>query len=240
LREVMVNLVMNAVDAMPSGGWIRIDVQQAEGYATISVADTGCGIADEVRDHIFDPFFTTKGESGSGLGLWVSHGIVARHGGDIHVHSELGKGSCFRVKFPLARSISVQTQKKAEGAGHSILVVDDEAGLGEALKLSLEMAGYQVFFSASPRQALDLFKQEQFDLVITDLRMAGMSGWELASEVKRFSPGTPIIAMTGWPVDLIRDGQRCSDMDDIIQKPYRVNDLLTKVARILAEKTAKS
>ncbi|HEX2923889.1 MAG TPA: response regulator, partial [Chloroflexota bacterium] len=85
----------------------------------------------------------------------------------------------------------------------------------------------------------ELFKQEQFDLVITDLRMPGMSGWELASEIKRFNPSTPIIAMTGWPVDLIRDGPRCSEMEAIIQKPYRVNDLRAKVARILAERKEK-
>ncbi|HEX2986974.1 MAG TPA: ATP-binding protein [Chloroflexota bacterium] len=239
LREVMVNLVMNAVDAMPSGGWIRIDVEQADGHAYISVADTGCGMSEEVREHIFDPFFTTKGESGSGLGLWVSHGIVVRHGGDIEVHSEVGKGSRFRVRLPLARAVQEQAPKRVECVEYSILVVDDEAGLGEALRLSLEMAGYHVLFSANPRQALEIFKQEQFDLVITDLRMPGMSGWELASEIKRFNPATPIIAMTGWPVDLIRDGQRCSEMEAIIQKPYRVNDLRAKVARILAERKEK-
>lgn len=239
LREVLVNLVMNSVDAMPSGGWIRIDVEQADGYAYISVADTGCGMSEEVREHIFDPFFTTKGESGSGLGLWVSHGIIVRHGGDIEVHSEVGKGSRFRVRLPLGRAVQEQAPKRVECVEYSILVVDDEAGLGEALKLSLEMAGYHVLFSANPRQALELFKQEQFDLVITDLRMPGMSGWELASEIKRFNPSTPIIAMTGWPVDLIRDGQRCSEMEAIIQKPYRVNDLRAKVARILAERKEK-
>ncbi len=234
LREVMVNLIMNAVDAMPNGGDIVVETRQDDGWAVISVADTGCGITEEVRQHIFDPFFTTKGESGSGLGLWVSKGIAARHGGDILAQSELGKGSCFKFRLPIATKAAAQPMQKPAGPVRSIMVVDDEAGLGEALKLSLEMVGYRVVFSASPREALEIFKKTPFDLVITDLRMPGMTGWELAAEIKRFSPRTPIIAMTGWPVDLIRDGQRSSDMETIIQKPYRVNELRAKVAKVLA------
>lgn len=236
LREVMVNLIMNAVDAMPFGGDIGIETHQEGDWAIISVSDTGCGITEEVRQHMFDPFFTTKGEAGSGLGLWVSQGIAARHGGDIQVRSELGKGSDFRVRLPLASSLAPQPPAKAADRSQSVLVVDDEVGLGEALKLSLEMVGYQVVFSADPRQALDIFRDGPFDLVITDLRMPGMTGWELAAEIKRRSPRTPIIGMTGWPVDLIREGQRSSDMETIIQKPYRVNELRAKVAKVLAEK----
>ncbi|MHB0868151.1 MAG: hybrid sensor histidine kinase/response regulator [Chloroflexota bacterium] len=235
LREVMVNLIMNSVDAIPSGGDIVIETGQKDGWAIVSVADTGCGITEEVRQHIFDPFFTTKGESGSGLGLWVSNGIVARHGGDIQVQSDLGKGSTFQVRLPLAKAAApvAQPAQKAAGLRRSILVVDDEIGLGEAIKLSLEMVGYQVTFSPNPLEALGLFKDGAFDLVITDLRMPGMTGWEMAAKMKRVCPKTPIIAMTGWPVDLIRDGQKCSDMEAIIQKPYRVNELRAKVAKLL-------
>ena len=234
LREVMVNLIMNAVDAMPDGGDIVIETMQEEGLAVISVSDTGYGIAEEVRQHIFDPFFTTKGESGSGLGLWVSNGIVARHGGDIQVRSDLEKGSCFSVRLPVAATAPAPPLQRPAGRGSSILVVDDGAGLGQALRISLEMVGYQVVFCANPLDALDIFKKAAFDLVITDLRMPGMTGWELAAEIKRFNPRTPIIAMTGWPVDLIRDGQQSSDMETIIQKPYRVNELRAKVAKVLA------
>ncbi len=233
LREVMVNLIMNAVDALPCGGDILVESRQEEGWAVISVSDTGCGITEEARQHIFEPFFTTKGESGSGLGLWVSHGILVRHGGDIQVHSEPGRGSCFTVKLPVATSAPAQPAQEVPGKGHSILVVDDEVGLGEALRLSLEIVGYKVVFSADPRAALNIFKAKAFDLVITDLRMPGMTGWELAAEIKRLNPRMPIIAMTGWPVDLIRDGQRSSDLATIIQKPYRVNELRAKVAKLL-------
>lgn len=240
LREVMVNLVMNAVDAMPSGGEINVETSQDGHWAVLAVSDTGCGMSEEVKQHIFEPFFTTKGEGGSGLGLWVCHGIIARHGGDIQVESQLGRGSCFRVRLPLARSSTLGRVTRSPDRKQSILVVDDEVGLGETVRLSLEMVGYDVVFSADPRRALEIFRGDPADLVITDLRMPGMSGWELAAEIKRFSPATPIIAMTGWPVDLIRDGQRCSDMEAIIQKPYRVNDLRTKVAKILSEKAKKS
>jgi signal transduction histidine kinase len=233
LREVMVNLIMNAVDAMPHGGDILVETYQDDGWAVISVADTGEGITEEVRQRIFDPFFTTKGEAGSGLGLWVSKGIVARHGGDIQVSSELGSGSCFKVRLPMVANTNPQPGQKLSERESSILVVDDEAGLGEALKLSLEMSGYRVVFSASPRAALEIFRESHFDLVITDLRMPGMTGWELAAEIKRLSPGTPIIAMTGWPVDLIRDGERGALMEAIIQKPYRVNELRANVAKVL-------
>ena len=239
LREVLVNLVMNAVDAMPSGGEIAVQTSQDGQWATIAVSDTGCGISPDVRQHIFDPFFTTKGEGGSGLGLWVCQGIVARHGGDIQVESQLGKGSCFKVRLPVARSVVQDAPKETSDSRPSILVVDDEAGLAETLKLSLEMAGYRVVFSVDPRRALEIFRTDPTDLVITDLRMPGMTGWELAAEIKRSSPSTPIIAMTGWPVDLIRDGQRASDMETIIQKPYRANELRAKVAKVLAQKRTK-
>lgn len=240
LREVLVNLVMNAVDAMPSGGKISIETNHDGQWAVITVLDTGCGIAEEIRQHIFEPFFTTKGEGGSGLGLWVCHGIVTRHGGDIQVESKLGKGSCFKVRLPLARSAAQEPYKKSLDHKQTILVVDDEVGLGETVKLALEMVGYRVTFSADPRKALEMFKSDIPDLVITDLRMPGMSGWELAAEMKRMSPKTPIIALTGWPVDLIRDGQHCTDMEAIIQKPYRVNDLRAKVAKVLSGKTNNS
>lgn len=237
LREVMVNLVMNALDATSPGGEVMIETLQEGAWAVICVADTGCGMSEDVRQHIFEPFFTTKGERGSGLGLWVSHSIVARHGGDIQVHSEEGRGSSFRVRLPSTSPVAMQAAPQAPRASHAILVVDDERGLCEALKLSLETVGYQVVVSADARRALDMFKASPFDLVITDLRMPGMSGWELAAEIKRLSPRTPIIAMTGWPVDLVQQGQRVSDVELIIQKPYRVNDVRAKVARVLAERS---
>jgi len=234
LREVLVNLIMNAVDAMPTGGEITVESRQEDGWAVVSVADTGCGIPEDLQGRIFEPFFTTKGESGSGLGLWVSKGIVTRHGGDIRVESRPGQGSCFEVRLPVVTSIPAAPGRKPTGSGSSILVVDDEVGLGQALKLSLEMVGYRVTFSSRPLEALELFRREPFDLVITDLRMPVMTGWELAAEIKRYSPSTPIIAMTGWPVDLLRDGDRSSNMAVIIQKPYRVNELRAKVAELLS------
>jgi len=231
---------MNAVDAMPSGGEIEIKTLQEGSWVIISVTDTGCGMTEAVRQRIFEPFFTTKGEGGSGLGLWVSNGIVARHGGDIHVRSEPGKGTSFRVRLPSAGSIPIRPQAKASAGGRSILVVDDEAGLGETLKLALQMEGYQVEFFADPQRALAAFKESPFDLVITDLRMPGMTGWELAAEIKRVSPHTPIIAMTGWPVDLMREGNGGSSVEAIIQKPYRVNDLRAKVASLLPQRSGSS
>ena len=231
----MVNLIMNAVDAMPSGGEIGIATRQEGIWAIISVSDTGSGIPEEVRQHIFDPFFTTKGEGGSGLGLWVSNGIVARHGGGIQVHTHVGQGSCFTVRLPLVKTEVARPQPRTLGGRKSILVVDDEAGLAETLRLALELEGYLVQVSVDPVRALELFHESPFDLVITDLRMPGMNGWELAAEIKCSRPHTPIIAMTGWPVDLIKDGQRSSNMEAIIQKPYRVNDLKARIAALFAE-----
>jgi signal transduction histidine kinase len=240
LREVLVNLVINAVDAMPNGGKIHIEIKHDGKWAVLTVLDTGYGMDEEVRQHIFDPFFTTKGDGGSGLGLWVCQGIVARHGGNIQVESRLGEGSCFMVKLPIAKPVPQETRKKSIGQTHSILVVDDEVGIGETVKLSLEMVGYHVVFFSDPRKALEHFEANTPDLVITDLRMPGMSGWELAAEMKRISPATPIIALTGWPVDLVRDGQRNSNMEAIIQKPYKVNELRAKVAKILSQKSKNS
>jgi signal transduction histidine kinase/CheY-like chemotaxis protein len=235
LREVMVNIILNALSAMPSGGDLVASCYHDGPWAVARISDTGCGMSEEVRQKLFEPFFTTRKGAGRGLGLWVSKSIVTRHGGDIIVESQPGIGTTFIVRLPLAAVNGIPTDPKLARKKHSILVVDDEVGLARALSLCLEASGYQVSSSGDAREALSLYRSVRHSVVITDIRMPGMTGWELAAEIKRISADTPVIAMTGWPVHLIADGDRAKDFDVILQKPCRVKDLEATVTRLLAK-----
>jgi signal transduction histidine kinase/ActR/RegA family two-component response regulator len=227
LRDVLVNMVFNAVDAMPRGGVLRLSSADAEGFAVVEVSDTGEGMADDVRARVFDPFFTTKGVRGMGLGLAVSYGVVSRHGGTIEVESEVGRGTTFRIKLPAAY---VPQGELAAGGDASdggkfrrmkvakILVVDDEEAVRELLCEILEDAGCETAQAASGREALALFDAGRFDAVFTDIGMPGMSGWELARAVRERDADIPLAVITGWG-EAVGDSQR---------EAARVNWLMTK------------
>src|SRR5690242_3766590 len=197
LREVLVNMVFNAVDAMPEGGTLTLSTRNIGAQVVIKVIDTGVGMYPEVRSRIFDPFFTTKGKAGLGLGLAVSFGIIRRHGGTIEVESHYGRGSEFRITLPLKqivetqvvrRELTVQPQEPLTlSMAHAgelpptrLLVVDDEDFVRDLLRDILEAEHCEVQLAEDGTEALALFREREFDGVFTDVGMPGMSGWELA------------------------------------------------------------
>src|SRR5688572_2514455 len=164
LREVLVNMIYNAVDAMPSGGEIRMGSQEANGRVVLTIADNGTGMTPEVKSRLFDPFFTTKGKGGTGMGMAVSFGIIRRHNGSIDVESEPGRGTTFRISLPVAEGAAVAgetDQAKSELADREekmrVLVVDDEAAVREVLREALEAEGCEVVVAESGEMALKLF-----------------------------------------------------------------------------------
>jgi signal transduction histidine kinase/ActR/RegA family two-component response regulator len=246
LREVLVNLVFNAVDAMPQGGTLTLSTREADGAVEIAVADNGVGMAEEVRSRVFDPFFTTKGKAGMGLGLAVSYGIIRRHEGSIEAESEVGRGTTFRLRLPAARGQSKQEPASAEapsitlvpqrpGATH-ILVVDDEENVRELLRDILVSEGYRVTLAPGGREALDLFGDGRaFDGVFTDLGMQGMSGWELAHAVREIDGKIPVAVVTGWG-EAVGSGERtAAQVDWVVTKPFDAAQVLA-IAREVARR----
>jgi len=202
LNEVITNLVLNAIDAMPRGGTLRIRTRLGDHrHAVMTVSDTGMGMSDEVRKRIFDPFFTTKGEEGTGLGLSVSHSIVERHGGDMRVDSQPGQGTTFTITLPIGMSQIGESTPGGEARGDRkgrILLVDNDPQVLSILGEMLRDAGHHVLPVPSGAEALRVFVPTGFDLVITNVGMPEMSGWDLAERLRESDPHVPVIFITGW------------------------------------------
>jgi signal transduction histidine kinase/ActR/RegA family two-component response regulator len=250
LREVLVNMVFNAVDAMPEGGQLTLAAEDIDDSVVISVGDSGMGMAPEVKSRIFDPFFTTKGKAGMGLGLAVGFGIIRRHEGSVEVESEVGAGTKFRISLPKATvtenlvSPETDTEKAPPGISNlngprsahknqpKILVVDDEDSVRELLRDLLENDGCRVYLAQGGREALGLFEAHQFDGIFTDVGMPGMSGWELAHAIRQRDETIPIAVITGWGEAVGSDEQKEARVDWVITKPFRAERITELVQEI--------
>jgi signal transduction histidine kinase/CheY-like chemotaxis protein len=234
LREALINIIFNAVDAMPEGGKLSIKAWREDRQVVLSIADTGVGMSDETKDNIFDPYFTTKGPSGMGLGLSMAYGIITRHSGDIGVESSPGEGTTFYIKLPLggedmqngSSSDSLNAKGKAK-----ILLVDDDPNVNEVLELMLSQIGYEVTAVTHGQEAITLFMQGYYDLVITDLGMPDVSGWDVAEAVKQKSPETPVVLITGWGVQV--DSAQRDKVDGVIAKPFSRQTLSDEMVRLI-------
>ncbi len=250
LREVLVNIIYNAVDAMPTGGEIRLSAQEVNDRVILKIADTGTGMKAEVKSRLFDPFFTTKGKAGTGMGLAVSFGVIRRHNGSIEVQSEPGRGATFLIALPKARtaptkgsaSVSLASAGAAGGGRLRVLVVDDEAVVREVLQEALENEGCEVIAAKSGEEALELYDENkgQIDLLFTDIGMSEMSGWELVTAIRKRSQTIPIAIVSGWAEAISWDRRNAAKADWVISKPFDIAKI-SKIANEIAErkKTAK-
>jgi signal transduction histidine kinase/CheY-like chemotaxis protein len=238
LREVLVNMVFNAVDAMPRGGKLTLSAEEIGGSMEIAISDTGCGMSPEVRSRIFDPFFTTKGKAGMGLGLAVCYGIIQRHQGTIEIESTLGEGSIFRIKLPIAEvkpstgipeEAAVQLTLVPSPKSPSILVVDDEECVLDVLRDILESEGYEVTVAKSGDEALRFFETKSFKAVFTDVGMPGMSGWELARAIRERDQEIPVAVITGWGEAVSSKEQETAKVDWVVTKPFSI-DRISEIA----------
>jgi PAS domain S-box-containing protein len=242
LNEVLTNLVLNAIDAMPKGGTLRIRTRLGDHrHAVITVADTGMGMAEEVRKRVFDPFFTTKGEEGTGLGLSVSHSIVERHGGDLRVDSRPGEGTTFTITLPIGMNPTGESTPGGETGGERkgrILLVDNDPQVLSILGEMLKDAGHHVLPVPSGREALRVFIPSGFDLVITNVGMPEMSGWDVAERLRAGDPHVPVIFITGWGLQE-EDQARCRRLgiSALLFKPVPPQELHRTVQVALASRT---
>ena len=245
LREVLTNLINNSLDAMPGGGTIRVETFKEHTHVCLRLTDTGGGMPPHVVERIFDPFFTTKGPQSTGLGMSVSYGIITRHQGTIAVESREGSGTVFTIKFPLkeiekaSQEEPPQAVKKTETETAAILIIEDEEDVRELLCDILTMHGHEVAAARDGRQGLEIFASRAFDMVFTDLGMPGMSGWEVATEVKKIAPDVAVALITGWGINLDKDDMEKSSVDHILHKPFTVDDIVRLVREALTLKKMK-
>jgi signal transduction histidine kinase/CheY-like chemotaxis protein len=234
LREVLTNLVTNAVDAMPAGGTCRVEIASDAEWAVMSVTDTGVGMPDEMRGRVFEPFFTSKGPRGTGLGLAVSWGIVTRHGGTIDVESTPGHGSTFRIRLP----IPVALPEVVIGASVApaprparLLVIEDEPQVQAVLAEMLREAGYGVAVASDGLEGIEHCDREPVDVVLSDISMPGISGWDVAARLRARHPHIPIGFVTGWGDQLDPDRLAGAGVDFVVAKPFQAQDVLHHVAQ---------
>jgi signal transduction histidine kinase len=235
LREVLTNLIFNAVDAMPRGGRILFRTRAVGKRPQLEMSDTGVGMSEETLRNCMEPFFTTKGKRGSGLGLAMSYGIIRRHGGTIAIKSTLNKGSTFTIYLPVPDEVIQSTDVEVELAVDPlrILVVDDHPAIREIVSAYLAEDRHTVETAADAREAIKKFRAEHFDLVITDRAMPEISGDELAASIKEIEPNEPVIMLTGF-ADLINEtGQRSENVDLIVSKPARLEDLRRAILEVM-------
>jgi CheY-like chemotaxis protein len=242
LTQVVSNLIFNAVEALSGGGEIVLATQSDGKDIRLSVTDNGVGMPAEVRQKIFEPFFTTK-ELGQGLGMSVIYGIVARHRGEITVHSEEKKGTTIEMRLPVVAPAAKKggtDREKAVPVGPARVLVVDDSDLNRALfEGYLVSLGHKVRLAGNGQEALSIFEREGADLVITDLSMPGLSGWQVAEGVKKQNPNVPVILVSGWAIQQDEPRIRESGVDRVLQKPCRMSDFQETVDRALSSTDTK-
>ncbi len=238
LRDLLTNLIANAVDAMPNGGTITIHTQTDGDRVLLSVTDTGVGMTEEVRRRAFEPFFSTKGSQGTGLGLSICYGIVQRHGGTIDLQSEPGKGTTVLIRLPISAEALPLGQDETLPAlpPLTILLVDDEDAVRAVIGRMLTRAGHKVIMAGGGEEAIREIQKRhpgEISVVITDLGMPQVTGREVARASKSHTPQTPVILLTGWGGKTGQELIAPQDVDDILTKPVQSTDLHRALARVL-------
>jgi hypothetical protein len=256
LHQVLLNLVINARDAMPAGGTLRVKAENflidstfasslagvhTGRYLRLTVSDSGEGIPAALHEKIFDPFFTTK-EQGAGLGLGLSAalGIVRGHGGIIQVESEGAKGAAFRVYLPAIDAIAEEVTQPPEaplrsGRGEVVLLVDDEAGMRGVGKAVLERMGYGVLLASHGAEAIALYAERSSEIavVVTDAVMPILDGCALVRALRKMNPGVKVIGTSGFHYDTQTVALRRLDLQAFLPKPFQASALLNVLDRVL-------
>jgi len=235
LREVVMNLLFNAIDALPDGGHIVVRTWSADAWVFCAVADDGVGMDDEIRRRALEAFFTTKGPQATGLGLSVAHSIVQRHGGELSLRPNEGKGTVITLRLPQVAPEAVVAESAPSSAGRAlrILVIDDEQPVRDALADSLAEDGHTVIAAASgPEGLARLADGVKVDVVMTDLGMPEMTGWDVARAVRTRHPGLPIGLITGWAVALELSDEERHAVDFVIAKPYTTDALRSALSAL--------
>ncbi len=258
VEQIVMNLAVNAADAMPEGGTLIIETALCDvteeyadlhlgldpgRYVLLSLSDTGCGMDKEIQEHIFEPFFTTKGEQGTGLGLATIYGIVKQHGGYTLVYSEPGIGTTFKIYLPAVETRTLNNNQEeqkqpAPGGTETILLVEDNKQVRIMALRILERAGYNVLAAGAGEEAVEMLKSHEgtVELLLTDVVMPGMNGKELYQKVMQLHPNVKVLYMSGYTNNVIAQRGVLDDGVQFIQKPFSISGLSGKVRTLLDEK----
>jgi signal transduction histidine kinase/ActR/RegA family two-component response regulator len=245
IRDALTNLIFNAVDALPEGGGIEVRTRVgpapaggAEPGVLLEVIDNGLGMDEETRRRCIEPFFTTRGDRGSGLGLAMVYGMARRHSAGLDIESRPGKGTTVRLAFRTGVGTSGRHRAPLFTIRSlRVLVIDDDPALLESLRTSLLDEGHKVSTATGGQAGIDAFRAAQkagkvFDVVITDLRMPDVDGQEVVMTVRRLSPVTPIILLTGWGQQVAQDSAPALAVDRVLGKPPRIRELRAALAEL--------
>jgi CheY-like chemotaxis protein len=236
---VFLNLLLNARDAMPDGGRIRIGARRAGTWAVVTVADEGHGIPQDALARVFEPFFTTKGDRGSGLGLSIAAGVMRRLGGTISAGNGDPRGAVITLQFPLASAAAAEpaappASAEAPRRPARVLLVDDDADNLEVTRIVLEEMGHQVAAAPGGAEALArVIDGDRFDVVLCDLGMPGLTGWDVAEQLRDVVPALPIYLVTGWSEQIPAEEPRRARVSGILPKPLDVDQLAAVIARVV-------
>jgi len=230
MREIFINLINNALDAMPGGGIISFSTWSDNDTVFVNVTDNGEGMADGVKKNIFDPFYSTKGVAGTGLGMSMVYGVVDRHGGKIEVESGLGKGSTFALQFPITNkevssTVTPEPEQETDVKNLRILVVDDQKAICDIHDQFLTSAGHKVKTVDNGADAINIVKAEEFNLVLCDLAMPDIYGYDVIESINKLGKRPKIGIMTGWKEQMKPIDDEEFKVDFIIKKPFKHAEL---------------
>ncbi len=255
IEQILMNLCVNARDAMPDGGTLTIETANTEldeqfcesntwakpgRYVVLSVTDTGCGMDEETQRRIFEPFFTTKElGKGTGLGLSTIFGIARQHNGVIHVYSEVGVGTTFRIYLPMSEGTGDRRKKTvilpSPGGTETILLVDDDEGVRDVARRILEKVGYSVLMASDGQEAIRVFDEhtDEIDMALLDVVMPKLGGKAVFDHIQETRPEMPVLFASGYSLDAIHSGFVLDEGMQLIQKPYQINALMRRVRDML-------
>jgi PAS domain S-box-containing protein len=238
IREIFINIINNSLDAMPEGGSISFSTWSGDDMVFVTATDTGVGMSENVKKNVFDPFFSTKGVEGTGLGMSMVYGIVTRHGGKIYVDSEIGKGTTFTLQFPVTnkRRSPIETpgtEQKASINGLRILVVDDEEAMRNILEQLLSRSGHNVKTVDNGADAINMVEGEGFDLVLCDLAMPNVFGYDVVKVLNGLKKRPKIGIITGWSEYDVSN--KDIKVDFYLKKPFKHSELAKHINELFTE-----
>ena len=239
LREAIINLIFNSVDAMPQGGKIHLATYTKNESIYLDLSDNGIGMTEETKSRIFDPFFTTKGINHSGLGMSMLYGTIKRHNGSIDIKTTPGKGTTFTIVLPMGKEC---IEKRAEESSPAIkaekvniLIIDDLPEVSVVLSEILSNEGHQICSFNSGTRGIEAFKKGDYGILITDLGMPGASGWEVINTARQIKPDVIIGVVTGW--DISEKEIKQKGVDFLINKPFELNEIVQAVTKAVKSKS---
>lgn len=237
LRQALVALLINAIEAMTSGGLITLRTERQAGNVLISIIDNGEGMSDETRARATEPFFTTRPTPHLGLGLTLASQIIAANDGKLEIASKPGSGTTVALSLPVTQPPAERKEEKAMPPHQvaDILVIDNESSVRTLLSRLLAIQGHNVATAESGTEGLALFKRQKFNCVFTDLGMPEMSGWDVARELRKLNARVFIALTTGWPIDLTADELKARGIDAVVSKPFDLPLLYGMIDKAMAE-----